>query len=727
MVLRTSKPFRLFILQLSISLVVAIIVLFFTKLDPIKILEENLITYRFRQKPVNTDIQKNNDVVLVEIEESTFKSLLDDYPFPISYYSRLVRNLNRAGAKVVAIDILFSSRSRVDIQEENEFQNVIKQEGNVVLAGKVKSDFTQYTIRVAEPQYGNRFIGRLSNFGIVNVITDLEGTVREYFPGVYDENQGTSLPSFSMAVLNKYFQLPAMYISPTSTGDGNIPAFKYLDKEIPKYKSSTFLINYYGRSGTFPRVPFEQVIDDKDFHTREEVEFPGLETNTFDEPDGYLTNGTFKDKIVIVGAGPSLAEEKDIFPTPFEKMSGAEIHANVIQSIIDNNFIIPQPLMITVPLVIGLSLFTFVFIAGLKTIKIKFSVLIDILGVALVLSLLYMIIAISAWLFVEKNYLVQMTSALSAVILSYIGSIVYYYVVERRQKVMIKGMFSQYVNPTVVDELIADPEKLRLGGERKELTIFFSDIENFTKMSEQMRPEDLVTVLNDYLSEMTKILLENNGTLDKYEGDAIVAFWGAPIPQSDHAYRACRTAVQMQRRLEELRLTWLREGKSDLRVRIGINTGEVVVGNMGGADRFDYTIIGDSVNLGARLEGANKQYKSNIMISENTYQYVKDKIIVRELDLLVVMGKSEPIRVYELIGLEEEALSEEKLQLVKLYTNALAHYRRREFDDAIKGFESVLQINTNDFPSQLYIERSYLYKKSPPPENWNGLFILHTK
>jgi adenylate cyclase len=727
MVLRTSKPFRLFILQLSISLVVAIIVLFFTKLDPIKILEENLITYRFRQKPVNTDIQKNNDVILVEIEESTFKSLPDDYPFPISYYSRLVRNLNRAGAKVVAIDILFSSRSRVDIQEENEFQNLIKQEGNVVLAGKVKSDFTQYTIRVAEPQYGNRFIGRLSNFGIVNVITDLEGTVREYFPGVYDENQGTSLPSFSMAVLNKYFQLPAMYVAPTSTGDGNIPAFKYLDKEIPKYKSSTFLINYYGRSGTFPRVPFEQVIDDKDFQTREEVEFPGLETNTFDEPDGYLTSSTFKDKIVIVGAGPSLAEEKDIFPTPFEKMSGAEIHANVIQSIIDNNFIIPQPLMITVPLVIGLSLFTFVFIAGLKTIKIKFSVLIDILGVALVLSLLYIIIAISTWLFIEKNYLVQMTSALSAVILSYIGSIVYYYVVERRQKVMIKGMFSQYVNPTVVDELIADPEKLRLGGERKELTIFFSDIENFTKMSEQMRPEDLVTVLNDYLSEMTKILLENNGTLDKYEGDAIVAFWGAPIPQSDHAYRACRTAVQMQRRLEELRLTWLREGKSDLRVRIGINTGEVVVGNMGGADRFDYTIIGDSVNLGARLEGANKQYKSNIMISENTYRYVKDKIIVRELDLLVVMGKSEPIRVYELIGLEEEALSKEKLQLVKLYTNALAHYRRREFDDAIIGFESVLQINTNDFPSQLYIERSYLYKKSPPPENWNGLFILQTK
>ncbi|MBI5475884.1 MAG: CHASE2 domain-containing protein [Ignavibacteriales bacterium] len=724
---RTSKPIRIFLLQLGSSLVVAIMVLFITRLDPIQTLEENLITYRFKQKPIDTELKKRSNVVLVEINESTFETLPADYPFPVSYYARLVKNLNRAGAKVIAIDVLFSPKVHPDIVQENEFKEIVKQAGNVVLAGKIRTDTANYTIHVADPQYGNRFIEPLSSFGIVNVITDLEGTVREYLPGIYDQNQETILPSFSMATLNKYFQYPPMYIAPTSTSSGNIPAFVYYNKDIPKYRASTFLINYYGGSGAFPRVPFEQIIDDKDFKTQEELEFPGLEINTFDEPEGYLTNGTFTNKIVIVGAGPQLAEEKDIFPTPFEKISGAEIHANVIQSIIDNNFIIPQPFLLTIPIVIGLSLFTFVFIAGLKSIKIRYNLLIDLLGIALTLSLLYIIVTISIGLFIKENYLVQMTSALLAVFFSYVGSIIYYYVVERRQKVMIKGMFSQYVNPTVVDELIAHPEKLRLGGERKELTVFFSDIENFTKMSEQLRPEYLVTILNEYLSEMTKIILENNGTLDKYEGDAIVAFWGAPIPQSDHAFLACRAAVQMQRRLDELRNNWLKEGKPELKVRIGINTGEVVVGNMGGADRFDYTIIGDSVNLGARLESANKQYKTKVMISSSTYQYVSEKIISRELDLLVVMGKTEPIRVYELIGINGESLPAEKLMTVELYKKGLAHYRKKEWDEAVKEFEKVLKISPDDFPSQLYIERSYLYKKNPPPENWNGVFILQTK
>lgn len=714
-------------LQLGISLVVAAVVLFLSEFKPVMAIEENLITFRFQNKPPDGNLRKNADVILVEIGESTFKTLPDDYPFPANYYAKVLDNLSRSGAKVVAVDILFSQKSRPSSREETKLQDLMGRLNNTILAGKIKSEETGYTVQLNQRSYGNRFIAGSSAFGIVNVITDLEGIVREYYPGVYDEDQRQTLPSFSMAVLNRYFFLPKMYVAPTSTGGGNIPAFKYLDKEIPKYTGATFLINYYGKSGTFPRVPFEQVIDDREFQTKDELDFPGLETNTFDEPDGYLNDGTFKDKIVIIGAGPDLAEEKDIFPTPFGKMSGAEIHANVIQSVIDNNFIIPQPRLITVILVVGLSLFTFVFIAGLKSIKIRFNILLDILGVALILSLLYIITTISNWLFIRENYLVHMTSALASVVLSYVGSIIYYYVVERRQKVMIKGMFSQYVNPTVVDELISDPDKLRLGGERKELTVFFSDIENFTKIAEQMRPEDLVTILNDYLSEMTRIILENNGTLDKYEGDAIVAFWGAPIPQSDHAYLACRTAVQMQRRLEQLRPAWLQEGKPDLRVRIGINTGEVVVGNMGGAERFDYTVIGDTVNLGARLETANKQYKSNIMISENCHRYVKDKFIARELDLLVVMGKTEPIRVYELVGLRDEPLTQEKIRIVEIYSKSLSQYRNREFDSAIAGFEKVLEIDPDDFPSQLYIERSYLYKKSPPPENWNGLFILQTK
>jgi adenylate cyclase len=304
---------------------------------------------------------------------------------------------------------------------------------------------------------------------------------------------------------------------------------------------------------------------------------------------------------------------------------------------------------------------------------------------------------------------------------------VYNYVTERKQKALIKTMFSRYVNPTIVDELVANPEKLRLGGERKEVTVFFSDIENFTRIAEKMSPEYLVTILNEYLNIMTSIVLINNGTLDKYEGDAIVAFWGAPVPQTDHAFLACKTALQMQESLKGLREVWRQEGKPMLNMRIGINTGEVIVGNMGGANRFDYTVIGDSVNLGARLESANKQYRTAIMISESTYKKLEGKIFARELDVLVVSGKTESIRVYELIGILDDGIPPETVRFTELYTSGVILHRERKWNEAIRQCERALEMVREDYPSKMYIERSRLYLASTPPEDWNGSFILTTK
>jgi adenylate cyclase len=197
---------------------------------------------------------------------------------------------------------------------------------------------------------------------------------------------------------------------------------------------------------------------------------------------------------------------------------------------------------------------------------------------------------------------------------------------------MIKGMFSQYLNPTVVNELIAHPEKLRLGGEKKELTVFFSDIASFTNFSEKLDAVDLVGILNEYLSAMTDIILRNDGTLDKYVGDAVMAVWGAPMTLPNNALNACRAALQMQAKTAEIAARWEQEGKPKLIVRMGLNTDFMVVGNVGGASRFDYTVIGDAVNLGSRMEGANKTYGTNIMISERTRNLVKDEMICRELD-----------------------------------------------------------------------------------------------
>jgi adenylate cyclase len=224
---------------------------------------------------------------------------------------------------------------------------------------------------------------------------------------------------------------------------------------------------------------------------------------------------------------------------------------------------------------------------------------------------------------------------------------------EQREKKYIRQTFSKFVSKSVVDELLKDPDKLKLGGEKKILTVLFSDIRGFTTISERLTPEALVEHLNEYLQAMTDIVFKYLGTLDKYVGDEIMAFWGAPIPQDDHAVLAARAAVEMMHVLDGLNKKWATEGKPELHIGIGLNTGDMVVGNMGSSSRMDYTLMGDNVNLGARLEGTNKIYNTGIIISEATYEYVKEHIIARELDLIRVKGKELPVKIYELVDIKE--------------------------------------------------------------------------
>ena len=729
----SSKTSRAFLVNLGISFVVTALVLLLTQdilteFPPLRRIENSLIDLRFQRRGAIGNVNDSSRVVIVEISQESFKSLPAPWPWPRSYYTRLIRNLKRAGAKAIGIDLVFSSADLRNQGEDDDFRRALKETGIVVLAGKLETDQQDFVKREHGENYGNIFIEPGQHIGLVNAQTDADGVLRRYMPFAYEPALERRIPTFSFAVLNVFFNQAPAY---TTDIDGGY--FHYFSRDIPRFDNTSFLINYYGPSGSFKRVKMADVLDDKDFDTVEEIS-TGESTNTFDDPDyGYLFDGTFKDKIVLVGS--TMPEDKDLFPVSIakglqeenNKMYGVEIHANVIQDVLDKNFIVREPAWITGLVVFGLSLFTFVFTAGLKAIKTKMSLAIEALGVAIIAAELFIIFWASVKLFTEKNYLADMTSPIVAIIICYVGSTIYNYVTERKQKALIKTMFSRYVNPTVVDELVAHPEKLRLGGERKELTVFFSDIEKFTTMSEKLPPEYLVMLLNEYLTEMTQIVFTSNGTLDKYEGDAIVAFWGAPIAQSDHAFRACRAALDMQTALAEMRKRWMKERKPLLNVRIGLSTGEMIVGNMGGKDRFDYTVIGDSVNLGARLEGANKQYKTNIMMSEPTYRHVKDLVIARELDLLVVAGKTEPIRVFELIGMSDDTIPAPSLACAEEYSKGLALYRERNWDEAIRCFEAALRAKADDYPSQIYIERSELYRAAPPPRDWNGVFIMMTK
>ena len=259
------------------------------------------------------------------------------------------------------------------------------------------------------------------------------------------------------------------------------------------------------------------------------------------------------------------------------------------------------------------------------------------------------------------------------------------------------------------------------------MTVFFSDIESFTSISETLPPEQLLDYLNEYLSAMTDIILEHDGMLDKYIGDAIVSVWGAPILRDDHAKIACKASLDMQKVLVELRSKWAAEGKPKFKARIGLNTGFMTIGNVGSHQRLSYTVIGDVVNLASRLEGINKQYGTYIMISEYTYAEAKDDFQMRELDLIRVKGKNEPVTVYELLEESGIALPEDRQKIVQHYSDGLNYYKDKAWDEALAQFEKSLKIDPQESPTLLYVDRCRHFIDNPPPPDWDGVWVFTTK
>ena len=286
--------------------------------------------------------------------------------------------------------------------------------------------------------------------------------------------------------------------------------------------------------------------------------------------------------------------------------------------------------------------------------------------------------------------------------------------------------FKKYVPDGLVRELISLNKEAILEGERRSMTIYFSDIAGFTSISEKLSPEELVEQLSQYLGSASKIITDHHGTLDKYIGDAIMAFWGAPTPIEDHALQACLSAIEHKRVLRLANQELERMGKMPFADRIGIHTGEVIVGNMGSENRLNYTVIGDSVNLASRLESINKYYGTEIIISEPTYAIVKDFVEVRVLDLVAVKGKHNAIEIYELVCEKEEA-SLEVQKFNSMFNEAVNQYRKRNFQDALKIFQETLRIKSSDLASRVYIDRCENYLRNPPDENWNGVYESKNK
>ncbi len=475
--------------------------------------------------------------------------------------------------------------------------------------------------------------------------------------------------------------------------------------KIPVDKYGKTIIPYFGPSGkTFPTYSFYDVMNN-------------------------MVRGSLEGKVILVGSSaPALF---DIKTAPHEnKFPGVEIQASMLNAILTNTFVTKLGFWQNIFLVVLVGS-----LVGFVSFMVRPSIG---GGFALFSVIAWFVIAMTV--FGVHHLWIEVARPVMTIIISYTAIMVLRYITEEKDRKFLQSTFKTYLSPELIDSMYQNKQKPKLGGEEGIRTAYFTDIQSFSSFSEKLgSPSRLVELLNEYLSAMTEILLAHYGTLDKYEGDAIIAFFGAPMPMDDHAHQACTTALEMQQKLGELRQKWVSEGDKwpllvhNMRMRIGINTGRITTGNMGSNVRMNYTMMGDAVNLAARLEAAAKQYGIYTMISQFTYEYVKDVFEARQLDKIMVVGKSEPVVVYELIAPKGE-LTEESSQLISTYREGLQYFYHREWDRAESILEKADELEPyreiapkNMTPSRKIISYCRMYKENPPPPEWDGVIRLTSK
>jgi len=603
-------------------------------------------------KIIKRNPKARNDIIILGIDENTireFSSKGISWPFPWDIHTRFTRFVNSGNPQAIFFDIMFLEHKK----HEKEFAQAIKESGRVFLdyPFEIKETDVKYndinerieilnrlrfpvdpkdTYRpwVEEAVPGNPLLTRHARgIGYANIRLDPDHVNRR-IPLIIKHNN-SYYPSIDLVLAMNYFGITQDDIK-IKIGEyiklGNLPiekmAKKNMEREIliPIDHEGFMDINFIGGPGSFQYYPYFYFCN-----------------------DGKINNKSLENKIIFIAAYSVTGIATDIHKSPYGDTFGIEHHANALNTILNQDFIIKfkegQNLLILliIALIMGILLSRFSIIKSIITTGI--FILLYFIGVYI--------------LFDQMNLICIYATPLLQIGLNFTSIIAYRVLTEQKEKKYIRQTFSKFVSKTVVDDLLKNPDKIKLGGEKMVLTVLFSDIRGFTSISEKLTPEALVEHLNEYLEAMTNIVFKYYGTLDKYVGDEIMSFWGAPIPQENHAFLACKAAIEMMIELNELNKKWEKEGKPKLDIGIGLNSGDMVVGNMGSTSRMDYTLMGDNVNLGARLEGTNKIYKTHIIISEYTYELVQDKVIVRELDLIKVKGKNLPVKIYELININE--------------------------------------------------------------------------
>ena len=521
-----------------------------------------------------------------------------------------------------------------------------------------------------------------------NFFPDADGMVRRV--PLLAELDGFLYPNLDLQTLRVAMGWPALSARVMDIGVDDISIAGH---SLPVGEDGSMLLNHYGPGKSFKHISAADVLM------------------------GRADPSDLEGAIVLLGA--TAVGVYDYRPSPYDSVfPGVEGHAAGIANMLNNDHI-ERPLWLKASELLGLLMLGLLcgrIVSGRGPVVQSFTLL----GTPLLIVFLALFLFSFYGLWLKGIYLIL------CVLMATVPTTLFEYVIEAQKRAFIHDAFAHYLAPDVVKNLADHPELLNLGGEERELTAFFSDIAAFSGFSEKLTPQELVQFLNKYLSVMSNIILARGGTIDKYEGDAIIAFFGAPLDMPDHAYQCTMAAIEQQQALVDLRKQWAEEDLPKVDIRIGLNSGPIVVGNMGTVDRMDYTIMGDHVNLASRLEGVCKQYEAPILISGDTFAAVKDKLACRFVDRVQVMGRSTPVDIYVPLG-EHGDVPEDQLKLASTYKEAWDKMAQSDFSAAAEIFGKLHVDFPDDGPSGILLKRVQALKQTPPSEDWDGVYQMVTK
>lgn len=681
---------------------------------PFEGLQNQLTDLALNIRSVNTDITDVNEsnVVIVDIDDESIEELGRPQLWPRLYDAQVIRYVDSGKPKSIGIDFLYTES---DILTPI-YADILKRRG-IGNAGHILSSLsTDSELAAAIQTSGKVFLSLFNDDTKTDEVQREE--LLQFLPNLnFPESQITNWPtldhptlpipdftkvsagigSISMPSMRdgvvRFYQL--VQKTPAKIGNkirvvANFPFLMFLqanqfeaqdlrlDKEgiilpdktkIPINDNGRFRINWLGDRQQIRYISFHKILNKK------------------------IPASFFENKYVFFGTSASGMQDLKTVPSQTPKMPGVEVHAQAFLNLMNQGFFTELSEVLLWPIFLIVSI---LLVFGYNALRPLFG-LFMMIGLVFVEMFSYVLFVIPS-----LHIIFPVVSLILVTFFAYIGSSVFNYFTQEREKKMLKGAFGSYVSPDVVKQILKKGSELQLGGEKKELTVLFSDVRGFTTYSEKLDPQELVRILNFYLERMSEVIFRNKGTIDKFIGDAIMAIFGAPVEQEDHAIRSCQTAVDMKNELVKVNEHEVKHGRQELAVGIGINTGEMTVGNIGSRKRFDYTVIGDAVNLAARLEGLTKFFGVEILVSEYTVNLVgMDRFLFRELASVKVKGKDKPVIVYELISEYDKRYDVERWLLP--FNEALKAFKAQDFEGAKNQFEKVIEEKGRDLTSQYYI------------------------